>query len=91
VHAHAESSRRSRLLKTEKFDVILLDSELPNSRGHEGISRIKAKNPEVAIIMLTGDSNRDFAMDSVRFGVKDYLVKGEFDRLRLEQAYRAGR
>ncbi len=41
--------------------------------------------------MLTGDSNRDFAMDSGRFGVEDYLVKGEFDRLRLEQAYRAGR
>ena len=37
------------------------------------------KNPEVAIIMLTGDSNRDFAMDSGRFGVEDYLVKGEFD------------
>jgi len=77
-------------LKTEKFDVILLDSELPDSRGHEGISRIKAENPEVAIIMLTGNSNLDFVTDSVRFGVEDYLVKGEFDRLRLEQAIEQG-
>jgi len=67
-----------RLLKGG-LDVVLLDLSLPDARGFEGLVRIHAEAPSVPVIILTGLDDETFALEAVRKGAQDYLVKGQFD------------
>ncbi len=59
------------------FDLILLDYYLPNSNGVEVVKRIFNEKIEIPMILLT--SNKDFriAIEAMRYGVEDYLIKEE--------------
>lgn len=66
-------------LKENKADLVLLDLSLPDGNGLECINKIKRLNPTLAIIILTGLDDQDFAIKTVQHGAQDYLVKGEGD------------
>jgi diguanylate cyclase (GGDEF)-like protein len=61
------------------FDVVLLDLNLPDATGHECVERIQSANPEVPIVVLSGQGDEDFAVEILNRGVQDYLVKWEGD------------
>lgn len=65
------------LLDRGTFDIILVDPELPHGQGHEAVRRLRAKAPDAAIIVISGQQcgNDSLAMRSVRFGAQDYLEK----------------
>ncbi len=58
-------------------DLILMDYYLPNSNGIEVIKRLFDEKNAIPIILLT--SNKDFrvAIEAMKYGVEDYLVKEE--------------
>jgi CheY-like chemotaxis protein len=60
-----------------KIDLLLVDYYLPELNGLEVTRLIREKNVEIPIIFLT--SNRDFrlAIEAMKYGVEDYLVKDE--------------
>ena len=58
-------------------DVVLLDLQLPDSNGLETFSRLHRDYPDVPIVVLTGAADDARAIESVRQGAQDYLVKGE--------------
>jgi two-component system CheB/CheR fusion protein len=58
-------------------DVILLDLSLPDSSGLATVERMKAAAPGVPIVVLTGLEDEALALQAVRLGVQDYLVKGQ--------------
>jgi len=60
-------------------DVVLLDLSLPDSQGLETIARTRAHSPETPIVVLTGLNDEDTAVQAVREGAQDYLVKGQTD------------
>ncbi|MDJ0648072.1 MAG: ATP-binding protein [Xenococcaceae cyanobacterium MO_188.B19] len=61
-----------------KPDLILLDYLLPDFTGLEFIEELKAQENQVPpIIMLTGQGNEIIAVEAMKSGVKDYLVKGK--------------
>lgn len=62
-------------LDKEKFDVILLDLSLPDSQGLSTLLRIKKRAERTPIVVLTGFDNEMLALESVRLGAQDYLVK----------------
>jgi CheY-like chemotaxis protein len=62
-------------LTEEHFDVILLDFNLPNMSGLEMISQIKETGNTTPVIMLTGTDDRKTAVESMKLGAADYLVK----------------
>lgn len=66
-------------LRREHFDVVMLDMSLPDGEGLGNIDRILEADPKAAIIVLTGREDEKFAVDAVRRGAQDYLVKGQFD------------
>ena len=68
-----------RLAKSRRFDAILLDLGLPDSRGLETLSVALSALPDVPIIILTGLEDEDIAMRAVAQGAQDYLVKGQID------------
>ncbi|MEO1673100.1 MAG: response regulator, partial [Cyanobacteria bacterium J06631_2] len=59
-------------------DLILLDYLLPDFNGLEFIEELKAQVGQVPpIIMLTGQGNEVVAVEAMKQGVKDYLIKGK--------------
>jgi PAS domain S-box-containing protein len=64
------------LLRQEKFDIILLDLGLPDSFGLDTFARVHQAIPNIPIIVLSGRSDEDLALEAVQAGAQDYLVKG---------------
>jgi serine phosphatase RsbU (regulator of sigma subunit) len=63
----------------DRFDVILLDLSLPDSRGLETFFAIHAGAGGVPIVVLTGLNDATTAVKAVQAGAEDYLVKGQVD------------
>jgi diguanylate cyclase (GGDEF)-like protein len=61
------------------FDVILLDLHLPDAIGHECVEKVQHINPDIPIVVLSGQGDEDFAVEILNRGVQDYLVKWEGD------------
>jgi two-component system, cell cycle response regulator len=69
-------------------DVVLLDLGLPDAHGSEGFLRISEDHPEVPVVVLTGFDDEEMAMEVVRQGAQDYLVKGRSENDSLGRALR---
>jgi len=88
---HVERLGRAlQCLEGTRFDVILLDLLLPDAQGFTTFSTVQTKRPRLPIIVLTGMDDEAMAMQTVRRGAQDYLVKGQFDRDLLVRAVRYG-
>ena len=68
--------------------VVLLDLNLPDSRGAETFRRVLSKAPGVPVVVLSGQDDEELAVRAVHQGVQDYLVKGAFDGKQLARALR---
>jgi two-component system copper resistance phosphate regulon response regulator CusR len=64
-----------RKFKNGHYDLILLDINLPHINGLELCARIREKNQEIPIIMLTALGALDDKMEAFSSGADDYLVK----------------
>jgi two-component system response regulator YesN len=56
-------------------DVIIMDIQMPGLNGLEAISRIKAMMPQVSIVILTAHNDFDYAVQALKMGVDDYVLK----------------
>ena len=63
------------IAKQEKIDFSLLDIRLPDMSGIDLCSEIKSLNPSIINIIMTGFPSFKSAVDSIRGGAYDYLVK----------------
>jgi DNA-binding NarL/FixJ family response regulator len=61
----------------ESFDIVLLDLCLPDSKGIDTFNIMIYNAPDLPIIVITGLKDDIFAVNAVRRGAQDYLVKGE--------------
>ncbi|MHA1823443.1 MAG: response regulator, partial [Promethearchaeota archaeon] len=75
-----------KILESHKFDVILLDLNLPDSVGIETVSKTLEVARDTPIIILTGLNEESLAISSVKMGVQDYLVKEQFNSLLLARS-----
>jgi DNA-binding NtrC family response regulator len=62
-------------LKTERPSVVLLDLRLGKESGWDVFNKLKAVDPKILIIFITGHGNSDTAIESMKLGAFDYLVK----------------
>jgi diguanylate cyclase (GGDEF)-like protein len=76
------------LLEKEPFDVILLDLALPDSVGVATFSQICVRVPEVPIVVTSALENKTHALEVLREGAQDYIVKGEVDVKLLRRTMR---
>lgn len=70
------------------IDIILLDLHLPDGSGTDLLQQIRSAVPDIPIIVLTGLDDEKLAIELVKDGVQDYLVKGNFNETRLIRAIR---
>ncbi|WP_414575619.1 ATP-binding protein [Anabaena sp. CCY 9402-a] len=74
VHVKRLREALSELSHTS-YDVILLDLTLPDSQGLSSLSLLIKQDPSVPIVVLTNTNDEDLAIEAVRQGAQDYLVK----------------
>lgn len=58
-----------------RFDVALLDLKMPVIGGDELLRRLKAKDPHIEVIILTGHGSIESAFETTRAGGYEYLLK----------------
>jgi signal transduction histidine kinase len=78
----------SEVLALGEIDVVLLDLSLPDAFGLDTVARTLEAAPKVPIIVLTGTDDEQLAMQAVRAGAQDYLVKGQVESALLTRAMR---
>lgn len=62
-------------LKREKFDLILLDIEMPGMNGMETFRRIQEMHRHVPVIFLTASGDQDDVVNAIKMGAVNYLKK----------------
>jgi DNA-binding NtrC family response regulator len=62
-------------LKPQNVHVVILDVKMPGMDGNQTLKAIKTLYPLVEVIMLTGHGTMDSAIDGLKSGAFDYLVK----------------
>jgi signal transduction histidine kinase/AmiR/NasT family two-component response regulator len=68
---------RAALAAPLRFDVVLLDLNLPDGRGLELLAEIRARALPLAVVALTSQGDESVVMTALRGGADDYLAKTE--------------
>jgi DNA-binding NtrC family response regulator len=64
-----------KLGKEGNVEVVILDVKMPGMDGIETLREIKRKHPLVEVVMLTGHATVETAIEGMRLGAFDYLMK----------------
>ncbi|WP_374462106.1 sigma-54-dependent transcriptional regulator [Chryseobacterium taeanense] len=85
------STARSAMIMLEQyeFDVVLSDVRLPDAFGVDLVKTIKTKYPYLEIILMTAFGNITDAVQAMRNGAYDYLVKGDDNEKIIPLVYKA--
>lgn len=69
-------------------DTVLLDLGLPDSQGLATLRETRKAAPEVPVVILTGLNDEELAVDALKEGAQDYLVKGSIESKALVKSVR---
>ena len=72
------------LLQRQEFDLVVTDLNLPGEDGLWVLGHAKRRDPEMEVIVLTGNASTLTAIDALRQGAYDYVLK-PFDLYEMEQ------
>jgi DNA-binding NtrC family response regulator len=75
VHASGTTEQAIEILDQHPIDIVVTDLQVPESGGLELIKRIRASNPEIAVIVLTQYGTIETAIEATRLGATDYITK----------------
>jgi len=73
-------------LSKNKTDLVLLDLGLPDSQGLDTVRKISSQIPMVPVIVLTGLNDDTLALQAIKVGAQDYLIKGKIDPELLQRS-----
>ncbi len=71
-------SETIKCLNRDTYDVVLLDLNLPDSKGIDTIEKVCDVNSHIAIVVLTGLDDEEVGIAAIQKGASDYLVKGKY-------------
>jgi DNA-binding NtrC family response regulator len=77
------------LLQQNEFDLIITDLKMPGMSGFEVLSAVKTLQPSAPVIMITGFATVETAVEAMKNGTVDYLVKPFTPEQILEKVHRA--
>ncbi|MGH9742679.1 MAG: response regulator [Candidatus Acidiferrum sp.] len=65
----------------KKWDIVVSDHSMPQFSGAEALKMVRAKDPEVPFIFVSGTIGEDAATEAMRVGAQDYVMKTNLKRL----------
>src|SRR5262245_4339890 len=85
VHRAVTIDQGLRTLDAEQIEGVVVDYRLPDGDGLSALRSIRARRPELPAIMLTAQGSEEIAVEAMKSGAADYVVKsGQYlDRLSL--------
>lgn len=72
-------ARALELLRSERFDVAVLDLALTHADELAVVEQLHARAPELPIVVITGRDDDTLALNAVRLGAQDYLIKSRIN------------
>jgi DNA-binding NtrC family response regulator len=63
------------MVKSQAFDLVLMDVKMPEVSGLEALKQIKEENPQIFVVLMTAHSNLQDAVQAIKEGAYDYLEK----------------
>ena len=63
------------LMKSQEYAMVIIDKQLPGTSGVEVLKKMRAINPGLPAIMLTGFADVESAVESIKIGASDYISK----------------
>ena len=78
------------IIDNNKIDVVLLDLTLPDGMGKESFLEIYTKASQIPIIVLTGFGDTDMALETLKLGAQDYIVKDDCNPTVLAKSIQYG-
>jgi len=76
----------SKALKEKQWDIVLCDYKLPNFSGEQALALLKKTNTTIPLIIVSGAIGEDTAVNCMRLGAQDYVMKSNLSRLCLAMA-----
>ena len=84
VRAAASGSDALHLLERHEFDLVITDLKMPEISGMDVLERVKKIAPQIEVIMITAYATTDSAVDAMKRGAFDYVIKPfKIDELKL--------
>jgi len=68
---------------SEKPDVIFLDHNMDTFSGYEVLKKIKRHDPNIFVVMVSGQEDIKTAVDSLKHGAFDYILKSDDDEQKI--------
>jgi DNA-binding NtrC family response regulator len=75
VRTLSDSRNVSAMLESMQSPVLFLDLNMPHRSGQEVLRELKLTKPQIPVIIITADSEIETAVECLKLGAQDYLVK----------------
>lgn len=75
VHTTNNGDEAIDLLKTQSFDIVFLDENMPGLSGIQTLAIIKASYPNLPVVMITKSEEEHIMEDAIGSSISDYLIK----------------
>ncbi|MGB6158530.1 MAG: sigma 54-interacting transcriptional regulator, partial [Acidobacteriaceae bacterium] len=75
AHETELSSRARSLLLAKGVDILLVDEAIATGAGFKLLDELRQMRPDVAVVWMTSASTVQLALEALRFGASDYLIK----------------
>jgi two-component system response regulator AtoC len=75
VQNASDGTKALRLIKAEPFDVVFTDIRMPNVSGMDVLRAVREESPETTIIMMTAYATVENAVEAMKLGAFDYIIK----------------
>ncbi|MFO0982292.1 MAG: sigma-54 dependent transcriptional regulator [Planctomycetota bacterium] len=75
VEEATDGASALRLIGQDSYDLLLLDFRLPDTDGLQVLKRVKERNPQQVVILMTAYSSVENAVEAMRLGAYDYINK----------------
>lgn len=71
----------SAALDSQPWDIVISDYRMPGFNGMEALALVRARDPDLPFILLSGQMGEELAVEAMRAGANDYLTKDHTQRL----------
>lgn len=62
-------------IEKNSTDIVFMDVVMPEMDGLEALQTMKARHPEIVVIMITGNPSKDNVQESIRGGANGFIIK----------------
>ncbi len=75
IQTAADASTALSLLQEQEYDAIVSDIKMPGMDGLELLARIAERHPDTPVLLITGHGEHELAIQAIRGGAYDYILK----------------